>query len=152
MDQKDKKPAQPQQGDKASNDRNPQQEQRDSEAKHIWARPGYTIAPATHPAATSLATLAKSRIPPACGWELPAQTLNCHPDRARNRFGILHHILIGEMQYDITPAAQIGIAPRVASGLHIVTVPVEFHHQPELAAEEIGIPRPHRHLPAELRA
>ena len=30
MDQKDKKPAQPQQGDKASNDRNPQQEQRDS--------------------------------------------------------------------------------------------------------------------------
>ncbi|MBY8332663.1 MULTISPECIES: hypothetical protein [Qipengyuania] len=33
MDQKDKKPAQPQQGDKASNDRNPQQEQRDSGSK-----------------------------------------------------------------------------------------------------------------------
>ena len=33
MDQNDKKPAQPQQGDKASNDRNPQQEQRDSGSK-----------------------------------------------------------------------------------------------------------------------
>ena len=59
--------------------------------------------------------------------------LNC----AGYCLGIVHHIVVGEVKDRVAPRSQIGIAPPVAPGLHIVAEAVEFYDQPLFPAQEI---------------
>ena len=83
---------------------------------------------------------------------LRQQPLDFQPDRRHHALGIPQHFAIGEAQHGIAFALHPSIAPRVPFGRGIVREAVAFHHQLQRPAQEVGVVRPYRHLPAELRA
>ena len=68
---------------------------------------------AAYPAATS-EQAHKSRFLPACGRELLAQFFYLQLDRSRYRFGVVHHVVIGEAQHSVAARLKVGVAAVIA--------------------------------------
>ena len=97
----------------------------------VWVGMGFELGDA-HPAATS-ERARKSRFPPACGRELLAQFFYLQLDRSRDRFGVVHYVVIDEVQDDVAARFQVGVAADVAFRCDVVAVAVDFDHQRQLA-------------------
>lgn len=88
------------------------------------------------------------------GWEafVAPQPVYFLLDRSCNGLCLVQRLPIGETQDGVDTGAQVGVARNVPFRLDVMAVAVEFNHQLEFAAEEIGEPWADRHLAAEFRA
>lgn len=67
-------------------------------------------------------------------------------------FNVLVHLSVGEAQDGVAFALHPFVPRSIALGRYVMAVAVEFDHQFEFSAQEIGVVRPDWHLAAELCA
>jgi hypothetical protein len=89
------------------------------------------------------------------GWSrrrYPSGTPNLLHNPHYHLLGILEHLRVREPQHAIPFLPHPPIPPRIAFRLQVVRMAVQFDHQPQFPAEEVGKERPGGHLAAEFHA